>query len=797
VTTQDGRNLGVLFTGYLNKRKKGYFSTNMKKRFVVLTSEALHWFKRPDGYDLFGEERGKISLSNILQVQPSQDSNVDFDIEDTKHALHSWTGFTEDESGEWITAIRSAMQHVSVASKSSTKPKKRLSNVRTILEDAAQEATSTSQVNVTIVTLLHNKVSERVVIRSPTYEREFIVANVREGDEVGVALSNGGTVHFDFEDLVNHAEHSGYFDVPVSGVALASSLNMRIHFPGDDDMADAHRSGSTAPFASSTASTSSGPLPFNAGTNSRDRFFAQSTLRQKIRKKLDEDLTFGPTCVLSAVMLLVSVMLLCARHGPVRSLIPMETDPYLGSMEIEPLPLPAMHTLNEILLMLFLCTSSGLLAIRTFSAFYNEFKTPVVMGVDLHLTIMSHAFISPDAPISQVERIPKRFVEGCGRDMVEAQRRWAVTERWRNEFNADDCIFQPNPHYELIKRMYPHYHAGRGKLGHTVYYERAGALQIKDLYKEGLSQEDMLKHWVAVTEYQWRVLAPDPSDGEDMAKGISVVDCAGLNFMGVMFGGDAIEYTKKTIAVANGHYPERSHIVFVINVPTWFSGLWSILKVFIDKRSVEKVRIYSEANTLKGLQEHIDFDQIPVYYGGGLSFGADIDSCRWSSPDVLDMNDWFAAVNEGREPTGVAQPHGGAKRSPSITSRQPSLTRSRQGSTDSTTNPTTTTTATSSSPAPAPVSAPLTPAPPTPSLRGVFSSVPADDEDEEDNEGEDSFSPLSNLTSPRTPMTGAGVRPSDSDMKSVTRSLVQHDDSDDFSITSNTTAATMSPMSRR
>ena len=57
---------------------------------------------------------------------------------------------------------------------------------------------------------------------------------------VGVALSNGGTVHFDFEDLVNHAEHSGYVDVPVSGVALASSVNMPIHFPGDDDMADAY-----------------------------------------------------------------------------------------------------------------------------------------------------------------------------------------------------------------------------------------------------------------------------------------------------------------------------------------------------------------------------------------------------------------------------------------------------------------------------------------------------------------------------------------------------------------------------
>jgi hypothetical protein len=39
-----GDSLGVLYTGWLDKKNpvSGYY----KKRFVVLTSEAIHWFKR-------------------------------------------------------------------------------------------------------------------------------------------------------------------------------------------------------------------------------------------------------------------------------------------------------------------------------------------------------------------------------------------------------------------------------------------------------------------------------------------------------------------------------------------------------------------------------------------------------------------------------------------------------------------------------------------------------------------------------------------------------------------------------
>jgi len=58
------KNFGVLYTGYLDKRNP--VTGSYKKRFVVLTHESLHWFRRNEGYDLFG---GFFEYGFILTVE--------------------------------------------------------------------------------------------------------------------------------------------------------------------------------------------------------------------------------------------------------------------------------------------------------------------------------------------------------------------------------------------------------------------------------------------------------------------------------------------------------------------------------------------------------------------------------------------------------------------------------------------------------------------------------------------------------------------------------------------------------
>ena len=71
------QNLGVLYTGYLEKQNPRSIHGLYHKRFVVLTHESLHWFTRSEGYDLFGEERGNIPLGNIVSTRIlDEDSNI-------------------------------------------------------------------------------------------------------------------------------------------------------------------------------------------------------------------------------------------------------------------------------------------------------------------------------------------------------------------------------------------------------------------------------------------------------------------------------------------------------------------------------------------------------------------------------------------------------------------------------------------------------------------------------------------------------------------------------------------------
>ena len=70
-----------------------------------------------------------------------------------------------------------------------------------------------------------------------------------------------------------------------------------------------------------------------------------------------------------------------------------------------------------------------------------------------------------------------------------------------------------------------------------------------------------------------------------------------------------------------------------------------------DKGTQEKTKILSKENTLDGLLEKIDIDQIPVKYGGKLSFngGKDgDDNCRRWSTDEVRLREWVMSQPQNK-----------------------------------------------------------------------------------------------------------------------------------------------------
>ena len=71
------------------------------------------------------------------------------------------------------------------------------------------------------------------------------------------------------------------------------------------------------------------------------------------------------------------------------------------------------------------------------------------------------------------------------------------------------------------------------------------------------------------------------------------------------------------------------------------------------------MRILGPTETLKGLMEHLEPNQIPTYYGGQLIVGDGGKECaRYSSKEVLELNDFVTRLNAGESMGPFPNAHG-------------------------------------------------------------------------------------------------------------------------------------------
>jgi hypothetical protein len=253
------------------------------------------------------------------------------------------------------------------------------------------------------------------------------------------------------------------------------------------------------------------------------------------------------------------------------------------------------------------------------------------------LEIMGHKYLAEDDCRQSENDIPQRFINGCDGDLSEARRRWDITRKWREDTAVNEILNQPQPMFNVIRNYYPHYHAGKGKLGHLVYYERPGEFDFEKLHDYGVNMEDMFRHCLFLVEYQWQVMSPD-----EMSQLIVVYDLERISLATV--SGERGKLSKRVTTAANHHYPERAHVIYIVNVPGWFSILWRMIKPLVHENTLKKIRILTKSETLAGLSEHIEIEDIPDYYGGQLGFGGH-DSCRLKSPQTAAIEDFVRELN--------------------------------------------------------------------------------------------------------------------------------------------------------
>jgi len=183
--------------------------------------------------------------------------------------------------------------------------------------------------------------------------------------------------------------------------------------------------------------------------------------------------------------------------------------------------------------------------------------------------------------------------------------------------------YYPNPHDALgvdpavYLTQYPQLYSGFSKDGCPVFYSKTGKIQIDGLECITTVKSILDYHWhVMQHDYQRRLLG-FKKDNPKFKKFacVSVLDLAGLTVAAL--SSRTLDIIKKQSYIDSLCFPETMHKTIIVNAPKFFSMTWSIIKGWLDARTVSKIELFTSIKAAKScLMEIIEEDQIPSDYGG-------------------------------------------------------------------------------------------------------------------------------------------------------------------------------------
>jgi hypothetical protein len=141
-----------------------------------------------------------------------------------------------------------------------------------------------------------------------------------------------------------------------------------------------------------------------------------------------------------------------------------------------------------------------------------------------------------------------------------------------------------------------------------------------------------------------------------ITQGCNIVDITGV---GMKQFWDLKAHLQDSSQLATAHYPETLDKIFIIGAPSWFPTIWKWIKGFFDPIVVGKMFVLAPSEVLSTLQQHIEHENIPKQYGGGLDY-------TFGDMPLLDkaMVEALGAVwgeqNGSAQGNGTATPNGAA-----------------------------------------------------------------------------------------------------------------------------------------
>ncbi|KAI6151364.1 CRAL-TRIO domain-containing protein [Pisolithus thermaeus] len=213
-----------------------------------------------------------------------------------------------------------------------------------------------------------------------------------------------------------------------------------------------------------------------------------------------------------------------------------------------------------------------------------------------------------------------RFLRARKFDLNEAKKMIKDAQHWRRTvagvgvdelYNRLDIFDYPCR--EQVFRSWSMYFHKTDKMGRPLNIEFLGGCDLPELYKHITPD----KHWetiVTTTETLVRKIIPAASRaaGHDIGGVFVIIDLKGF---GLSQFWQVKSLAQASLQISQDYYPERMAKLAIVNAPSSFTFIWSIVKPWLAKETAEKVDVLG--SDYQGvLLELIDAESLPATLGG-------------------------------------------------------------------------------------------------------------------------------------------------------------------------------------
>ena len=190
--------------------------------------------------------------------------------------------------------------------------------------------------------------------------------------------------------------------------------------------------------------------------------------------------------------------------------------------------------------------------------------------------------------------------------------------KWREKENVDkiDEIFTFDERLR-VKKIYPHGYHKTDKLGRPIYIELISKINLDELFKT-TTDERLIKYYVQEYERLMKYRFPSCSKrmGKIIDQSFTILDLEGIGVSNLI--GRTRKFLSIATKIGQDYYPENMGIMFLINTSSFFTFLLSIVKKFLDPKTVGKIQIEGK-NYRNKLLEFVHEDDLPNIVGGNCT----------------------------------------------------------------------------------------------------------------------------------------------------------------------------------